>query len=300
MVLMQKQAAILAVAFILLLSGCISVDYAHKVERSGDSLLSMKIDMSALTSMAAGMNASQGSETDLEFAKVCDEAKRQNPDIACAYTSGIITLSGPLKKDGGHYAFSTERGLTTVRYTLVLEKMPELASGLGQELSGAAGGQGAQQPQESLKFTDPKAATQAKQSAALVKMAYVVEMPGRIVQAEGADVVTGNSAKFDVLKMMENGQNIVVVSEEADYTNLAYLVVVVLVLGGIFMLFRMRQQGKKLPIPTSMAELKIDPALSDYIKQCYAAGYTREQIRKELLGTGWQEKDVDYALKNFR
>jgi hypothetical protein len=297
---MQKQAAILAVALILLLSGCVSVDYTHKVERNGDSVLSTKIDMSAITKLAAGMNASKGSETDLEFAKVCDDAKKQNSNITCTYASGIITLSGPLKNDGKQYAFSTDRGLTTVRYTLTLEKLPEIVSGLGQNLSGAAGGQAVQQPQESLKFTDPKAAQQAKQSASLMKIAYTVEMPGKIVQAEGADVVSGSSAKFDVLKMMENSQNIVVVSEEADYTELGYLVAVVLVLGGIFMLFRMRQQGKKLPIPTSMAELKIDPALLDYIKKCYAAGYAREQIRKELLGAGWQEKDVDYALKNFQ
>jgi len=289
-----------AVLALVLLFGCISIDYTHKVERSGASVLSTKIDMSALTSAAAGMNASAQAESDLKFVKACDDAKRQKPDITCTYANGIITLSGPLKVEDGQYAFAIDRGLTTVRYTLTLEKIPELASGLDQNLAGAAAGQGGQQPETTLKFTDAKAAEQAGQMSSIMKITYSVEMPGKIVQAEGADSIEGSSAKFDVLERMKSNRNIVVVSEEADYINLIYLAAVLIVLGGIFVLFRMRQQGKKLPIPTSIAELKVDPALVDYIRKCYSAGYTREQIKKELLGSGWQEKDVDYALKNFQ
>lgn len=43
----------------------------------------------------------------------------------------------------------------------------------------------------------------------------------------------------------------------------------------------------------------LNQQLLDYIKQSLATGVNREEIRSSLLGVGWQEMDIDEAMKSF-
>lgn len=43
----------------------------------------------------------------------------------------------------------------------------------------------------------------------------------------------------------------------------------------------------------------LNQQLLDYIKQSLATGVNREEIKSSLLSVGWQEADIDEAIKSF-
>ncbi|RLG19508.1 hypothetical protein DRN67_02525 [Candidatus Micrarchaeota archaeon] len=230
-----------ALLVLSLLFGCISLQYDHKIERSGDSVLSMSANISVLAGMVGGVG---GNETDFnqQQTEACLEKEAADPKLQCEYADGVMTLTRPLSLNEGYYEFETEQDWATVRYTFTLEQLPDIDP-TESDVSAGTGSAGIEDL--TLKFTDPQAAENVDQMRQMLSAKYIVEMPGTVVSAEGAEMVEGSSATFDILDMMENGQNIVVVSEEDNYMNLIMigggilvLIVVVILAATAFMRLR--------------------------------------------------------------
>jgi len=287
---------LLATFALILLFGCITMDYVQKVERNGDSEITVSADLSTFMSMMESMgNASEGEDPEAGFQESCAEAEQQDSSITCTYSDGTLILTKQTLLSEGLYEFESEGGLTSTRYTLTLRKLPDAAESMEGSLGDESGTGESPTSGLELEFTDPKAQEQAEGMRSIFMVTYAVEMPGTIVSAEGAEEIEGSRATFDVLTMMENGQNIVVVSEETDNT-LIYLggiVVVVLMLGAAFYLFRKQSAGGS---STGTGKAKANPELVKYAKENLKAGHAPGRIRKSLVDAGWPKDDVDNAL----
>src|SRR3989344_7544275 len=204
----------------LLLLGCITIQYVHKLERNGDSLLTMNANVSALEGMGNSMGESSAGSFEEQQAESCKEKIELDPGLTCTYADGILTVSKHLSASDGLYDFKTEKEFLKIRYTFTLDTLPDIDPSESDITGGSGIGTGQQAGDLNLPFTDPKSAEQAEQMKQFLTITYVVEMPGTIVSAEGATEVMEGRATFDVLERMQSGEDIGVVSEEQDLTML--------------------------------------------------------------------------------
>ena len=207
---MNARLLMLAIGLLGILStGCISLDFTQNVARSGDSVLTESMDLSAL--LAAGSQyASMGGQ----LSEACDNITAADSTINCSYDSGVLTLSKPLKASDGQYIFNRTSQFPDVIYTLEVRKIPQVADpgSLGSGSSGVA-------TDSDFKSQDAKL-TSSTLKAAGASMTYSIYMPGKIISAENGKISRGEDgieyAEYDVLDLMGEGEYMVVRSKELD------------------------------------------------------------------------------------
>jgi hypothetical protein len=208
--------ALLAILF----AGCVNIDYQQVVDRDGGSVLTEKIDLSALIAMSQQYGSNES-----DFSTICINITKGQSSIDCRYDDGIITVKKSLKASDGQYTFTKSSELPYTVYTLEVRKLPNIVDTKDLEGSGTAG-------DTSVDFKS----TQAKTAAATLKtagagMTYNVSMPGDIYSAEHGEI-KGGQAHFDVLELMSNGDYIVVKSHELDLVVVGAAVLALLVVAG--------------------------------------------------------------------
>ncbi|MCI0503731.1 hypothetical protein L0Y65_03400 [Candidatus Micrarchaeota archaeon] len=209
----------------LLFSGCISIDYIQDVDREGNSMVRESVNLSGL--LSAGGQYSGASE---DFSDACGNITEDDRTVNCTYSEGMLVLSKALLKSDNYYLFSKASEFPYVVYALEVRRVPPVVA--TDTISGTSS-------QTEYDFTDPS----AKLGASTMKTAgasftYSVLMPGELVSAENGEIATDESgkkyARYDVLKLMDEGKYIVVKSRELDVPLLMALGAgIVLLVGGI-------------------------------------------------------------------
>ncbi|MCI0504267.1 hypothetical protein L0Y65_06185 [Candidatus Micrarchaeota archaeon] len=127
---------------------------------------------------------------------------------------------------GGYYTLTSDYGIPFITYTLTLGKVPtdEFSNSLERLLVAAnateySGGSGAVKP---IDLADREANAE---SAGVLKMlkanlTYTITMPSQVSEARAGNIsgmVSGPSARFDLVSVMEESAPIVVRSQEPNY-----------------------------------------------------------------------------------
>src|SRR3989344_4753161 len=139
---MRSLKGLLAAFALLLLFGCVSYNYIHKVNEDGGSALRIVMNLTKLEAMSqggatGGANATQGSSLDEQILESCENLTSQNPGVECSYSEGIVTVLKEFSPGAGEYGFEKQEREEAVRYTFTLERLPQLESD-----GGAAGSSG--------------------------------------------------------------------------------------------------------------------------------------------------------------
>jgi len=244
----------------------------------------------------------QMADLEKNMTDTCAEAIAKEPGLECGYSDGIFTIAKTVQP-GPDYEFSKEGGLFDTTYKVRISGMPQLGENeMGNMGTSQLSGAGATTTPKKFKDGAPELALMKS----MITMTYTVTMPAEITDAPGGKISDDkHSVTYDVYALYDNKQDIEITAKEenAGMKYAVYGIGALIVLGVLFALFRMRGGGRAQPASSSTAPPQppgVDPALADYIRKCYAAGKTKEQIRQNLLAAGWAKGDVDYALERVR
>jgi hypothetical protein len=237
---MQTRTLILSGLLALFLLGCVSIDYTQKLDRDGNSLITQKIDLSALIAYA---NQSGGSDSDLST--ICANMTSGQPGVNCTYADGVVTLAKAVKATDGMYIFNKTSEFPYNIYTLEVRRLPEIVESESVP-SGGLGG-------DTSTTSDFKSASSKTAAASLktvgASISYTVEMPGEIVSAENGEMEGPEGkkvAKYDVLGLMSDGEYIVVKSKELDLVSVGMAIVgIVVLVGAIVVAFVLFKASRK-------------------------------------------------------
>lgn len=205
---------ILLVGFLIaliLVSGCIKLDVREAISETGQSDVSMKIDMSAIPTMP-------GQEVE-DPCKQMEEGESPLTSIECTYEDKIVTITGKLDRSDSE-ALSIKNGT----YKLDVKKA------WGELTAGSA--QAEQMPQ------DEAAIKQAK--AMGIEFNYYVKLPGKMTAQKGGEIQEDGFVKFDLMDLPE-GASVESTVSQLDLTTIliiAGIIIVVLVIVLIVLLKR--------------------------------------------------------------
>jgi hypothetical protein len=212
----MHRSLVLSAFLVLLLSGCITMEYEQKVERDGSSVIKQKIDLSALLAM--------GNETGPDpFENICINITKGETDISCTYEKGVVSVAKSYRAADGVYTFTKSSEFPYITYTLEIRKLPQIGQSGGEGAGQMGGGD---QLGSDFKSPDSRPAA-ASMKAIGAKITYTVYMPGEVISAENGKIVEGK-AEYDVLDLMDDGEYIVVKSRELDVLMLVGSAVVLL------------------------------------------------------------------------
>lgn len=195
----------------LLLFGCVSLNYTQTVDRSGQSIVTEKIDLTAL--LAIGDGAAEGAEAQIESA--CLNLTQKDQSLNCTYAMGVMSVSKPMGPNDGVYSFNKTYDFPYAVYTIELKRLPLLFD--ANATTGTAG----EWADVNSDFSDPSSKMAASTlRAAKAKALYRIEMPGEIISVENGNISTGEDGKkradFDALELMSGGKHAIVKSKEID------------------------------------------------------------------------------------
>ena len=178
---MDKKTMVMGLLLgIVLLSGCIQAELKEVIHEDGMSDVTVKMDVSALTSMP-GADPTQNP---------CDDVDAENSpltDIQCTYENGIATVTGRLNR-AGMPGFTMEGG----KYRLDIKNGFEVFS------SAAPGTQSMPMPTQANE-------QQIQQMKAMgFALDYYVKMPGSVTNQSGGELQDDGSVKFDLLEMPDD------------------------------------------------------------------------------------------------
>ncbi|MCX8205908.1 MAG: hypothetical protein N3H30_01630 [Candidatus Micrarchaeota archaeon] len=217
----------LMVLAVLVLAGCVDVFVRQEVMADGSSHVTNSIDLSHLPAPP----------TEGQLVDACNSIEKEYAGVDCTTKGLVISLSKNVTPAEGGYAFSSEAQFPYKVYTLTIERVATL----GAEKSGLAGDY-AGQAEGGFQLTGTEAKS-AAQGMGLVGMRvyYTIKMPGEIVEAEGGNIVAGDTVTYDVVKLMREGKGITVKSRELDLLPIAFIL---LAAAGVAVFFIAKKAGR--------------------------------------------------------
>ncbi|MBU1196932.1 hypothetical protein KJ765_00310 [Candidatus Micrarchaeota archaeon] len=174
---------------------------------------------------------------------MCVNLTTKNPDAECEHAGNKIIASMELENGNG-YSFTYTLGFPYNAYEVEVESIQSSSSDMPQQ-DGSPSVPGLST--DELRFKDEKlAASVAMLSAGGIEMTYTVRMPGEIAEAPRAQIIE-NAAEFDLMEMIEKGENPKVKSRELNLPFVAGAAGLLLVLLIVVFFFVV----KKPPQPSS-------------------------------------------------
>ena len=217
--------------------------YTHAVAKDGSSIMGKSLELSLFSGELAP-------ETLQRMKDIC----KRDLELDCDVDVGtkMVTIREEMQP-GSYYSFSADYGLPDVTYTMTLKGLPgdRFAASLGKLLvkAGVAEGGSSSSP---LYFVDTERNSEMLYYLRMLEadVSYAVTFPVAITEARAGNIegsVDGDSASFDIVSVIEEGQPIVVSGKE---TNWGYIVGImgVLLLIGLGIAF-MRGHEEKAPKP---------------------------------------------------
>jgi len=222
----------------LVLTGCISSEVRHRQYADGSADITQTTDLSAFasagndSSYGSALGSAYGSALSNSLSAVCDQYES---GVSCSEDGGVILLSRHIKPADAYYRFETKDDIFVKRHRLTVETIASIGKAASSNSdenysdssiytspysspSGSLGSYGDLASEDGLSLTGPKAKLLG---ATLEQMGfeylYIVDMPGAIVDAPGAESFNESEARFDVVQMMQERKPIVVESEEMNW-----------------------------------------------------------------------------------
>ncbi|MGV8176687.1 MAG: hypothetical protein ACP5NX_02740 [Candidatus Bilamarchaeaceae archaeon] len=238
----MRNIALFSVMMMLVLSGCVSQDYAQKVGEDGNSVMTVTVDFSRAVS-SVEMPAGAGLSATLN--KVC--AQNTDPKMTCSAKGSAIVLQKKMTPDDGYYAFDVSRGLPFVNYEIKMYAFPT-------DMFGAV----FEKVYPGLQLAEPVDLRKRVQSRMIldrlkeegVNWTYTVTMPGEIYETNSGRLVPKQGAyldkstvRYDMADVLYQSEPVVVKSREIDAYSIG-ITVLVLVMAYLAWDFFMRRRGK--------------------------------------------------------
>jgi len=204
----------------LLFAGCVEMTVSQTVEKDGSSVAAMSVDASKMSEAVGESDWTETEETDLSdsCANVTDLA------VSCTATRTSFSVSKRFStpESSGFYEFVVENGFPDVVYTLTVKKLPVSSFGLPSEDDENSQALGKE-------FSSGAAAESVSMMKMMgIKLSYDVTVPGEIVSATPGGKVSANNAKFDLLDVLDEEENIVVKSRELNLPYVAGAAIILL------------------------------------------------------------------------
>lgn len=213
-----------------MLAGCISTETMHEQHADGSADLTQTTDMSALSSLGGSGSAYSSYYSDAlsqSLATVCDKYEE---GVSCSEEGGSVTLKKHFKPSEAFYKFEVRDEIFVKKYRLTVDRIESLgdysSSSLGSnytdsEYTSPYGTSLGSYGDLSANETVTLSSSSSKLIGNLLKQmnmeyTYIVRMPGKISEAQGAMAQNESEAKFDLIQQMQNRKPIVVVSEEVN------------------------------------------------------------------------------------
>ncbi|MBN2478326.1 hypothetical protein JXB01_03490 [Candidatus Micrarchaeota archaeon] len=227
----MKKILFAMLALLILMFGCISNEYSHYQERDGSALVVQKFDMSGV------LGSLEEEQIESTLQQMCANSTAKDPELKCEYdVKGIVYFEKTFTPGDGHYIFETGGDILNKKYTLTVKSAPRMDTST-EESMGEAEVLG---EETEIKLTGSEAKAMAANYKQFgMNLTYTVYMPGKIISANGGIISEdGTSAKFDMLDMMEDGKEIVVVSEEMDMMVVGGIVILLIVILAYFLFLK--------------------------------------------------------------
>lgn len=178
------------------------------------------------------------------FEKQCDEVR--NTGGECTYADGKVTATKRYPPENKFSTFKSTAGFPNIKYEVEVFALPATNTT-------SSSGTGLQDYDLYKRLDDPA----LQKTVSFLKMAgmaitYKVEMPGKIVKADGG-AISGSVAEFNAISMMESGKTIKVVSEELNVPYVVGAGVLVLVLLILILKFALKKPPAS-PEPFQVAQ----------------------------------------------
>ncbi|MFZ5501599.1 MAG: hypothetical protein ACOY58_06800, partial [Candidatus Micrarchaeota archaeon] len=167
-----------------------------------------------------------------------------NPGLGCTFEGKALWLNKTVNAADATYLFNRTLEFPYSIYRVEVRKPPVIVSAnTSDELGGDASEVG--------DFKDPS----SKPAAAMlrvagIKAAYTIQMPGEIISAENGDITVDAQgrtyAKYDMLRLMDDGEYMIVTSKELDLVAVGIVVAAVgLLVGGIGVALVLKEASEK-------------------------------------------------------
>ena len=240
------KTAIFATILLVLLFGCISTETTHQQFADGSAMITIKNDVSILSSSAYAETYSS------LFEESCDY---YDSSVSCEEEDGVITVSKRISKEEAFYKFEVKDDLITRQYRLTVDELPDFSSsydaeGLMDSYSYDYGSPYADDSYSSYlsdtyKISDSKSKAIGNTIEQMgMEYTYTVEMPGTIISAEGGEI-EDNKAVFDVAERMQEREPIVVISEEYNFLMILIIAVIAIIgIAGVAFVLSRRGDGQ--------------------------------------------------------
>ena len=226
---------------LLLLFGCITVEYTHVQHRDGTVTITQEIDFTSIIEYMESNGDEELENFTRDLSESCANITRRDPSAQCEYRDGSVLLA----KDyfpGEFYTFESRDDFVHRKYKLTVFSLPEISNESDTALST---GEDWEPP---LLGSDEAAEDAVGMRFMGFEWYYTVEMPGEITSAPGALSVEKSTARFDTLEFMEQKKTIVVESEELNWLFvLAYgllAIFIVVFLAFIAMMLMKKRKGR--------------------------------------------------------
>ncbi len=236
---------------ILLLGGCISQTYHQKVDYEGKSVISNIIDLSTIK----GYYKQLGFDSEEQLAQnltsfsndACAKIMKKDKTIECSVGELTIELQRNFTSKEGYYTFSVIEGVPYKIYRLTVNKIPvdkfgKAAQGL-KFLSYSEPGMTA--TIDLKKKEDNAISSQGFGAIPGFSFVYEAEVPGEIISATAGTYmagVSGSTATFDLVNVMENSSPLVVESRELNVLLIAAGLGFAVLVGLAAMFFMMKKR----------------------------------------------------------
>ncbi|NYZ74360.1 hypothetical protein H0O00_04415 [Candidatus Micrarchaeota archaeon] len=210
--------AVLILLAIPLAAAALDQSYVHVVARDGTSTMEKSMELAVFSNQLT-------SDALEKMAVLCKSDRDLDCDVDVANKKVAIREK---LSPGAYYSFSSDYGLPDITHTLVINSIPSdrFAADLDDLLVGAGVTESSGGSVDSIDLRDKTANNKSVYYLKLLKVniTYTVTMPLDIAEARAGDVageISGNSATFDLVKVMEESEPITVRCTEL---NLGYMV----------------------------------------------------------------------------
>ena len=265
----MKKITIALLTLILLVSGCISQVYYHKVNDDGSSTIEQTTDYSQMIAKAGTKGMT--SQLALDNAKNAFDRICKTTKMKCKYDETSITLSDSIGKENELYVFESSQDLFKTDYKIKINKIPRqnfdtaLQKGqtaLDKNLPLTFRKQDGPDLDLSNKEENAKLAMEIKNNGASAK--YTIEFPADIKSANAGNysgVVNGKKVEFDLAELLSDSAPIVIESEQ--FNPALFIVIVLLILLAYLWVKFSRVHDNRLP----SSEKPLNPPRSRRIKK---------------------------------
>ncbi|GEM_PF-4829106 len=233
------------VLVLLMIFGCVNVDYNQEIKENGKATLTFSVDYSDFVNTAAEQSEKGISETKKEMQKKlednCQWVKDYVYEVKCSVKGVEITLVSEIES-GEYYDFEKKSGVSSTIYYVKIKKIFDMAQYLSVEYGGTQG-----KDLDLSKKPTAEEKAQYEGYSSYLNVTYTIEVPGEISSVNAGTVegeIKGSTVSFNLFELMAEPSPIVIVSEKKNM-DFGWMIIGVLVLIVVLFLLKLFAFRKK-------------------------------------------------------